>query len=117
MTPLVARLIPAAEREAILGDLFEEADYRTLGGVRRRAWIAGECTSIALGLSFERLRAAVTLPPARDVFSGLALDGRAALRHAAGGTLIRAMVFVGSLATLVLGVELLVATLMSAAGI
>jgi hypothetical protein len=115
--PFCARLIPAGDREAILGDLFEEADYRTLSGARRRAWLASECVSIALGLSVERLRGAVTIPPAREIFSGLVLDGRSVLRHGTAGTLVRALVFVGSLATLVLGVELLVASLMSAAGV
>jgi hypothetical protein len=57
------------------------------------------------------------MPPVREVVSGLAIDGRGALRDGPSGTLLRALIFVGSVATLVLGVELLVASLMSAAGV
>jgi len=114
---LFARFIPAAEREAILGDLLEDADYRHLRGPRRSAWMAMECAAIAAGLSFERLRGSVVMPPMREVVSGLAIDGRGALRDGAVPTLLRTLLFIGSIATLVLGVELLVATLMSAAGI
>jgi hypothetical protein len=57
------------------------------------------------------------MAPAREVIAGLAIDGRGLLRHGAAGTLLRALIFVGSVATIVLGVELLVASLMSAAGV
>jgi len=114
---LVARLIPIGDREAILGDLLEDAAHRGLGGTRRAAWLAGECGTIAAGLSLQRLRGWLVLPPVREVVSGLAIDGRGALRDGAAATLLRALVFVGSIATLVLGVELLVESLMAAAGV
>lgn len=113
---MVARLIPAWEREAILGDLLEDAESRGLRGARRTAWLAGECGAIAAGLSVQRVRAWFVLPPVHEVVSGLAIDGRAVLRGGAGGAALRALLFVGSVATLVLGVELLVGSLMSAAG-
>ena len=114
--PWLARLIPAADRDAVVGDLLEEAAYRDLRGARRAAWLAGECASIAAGLSSERVRGWFVLFPMREVVSGLAIDGRGLLRDGAAATLLRALVFVGSVATLVLGVEILVATLMSASG-
>jgi hypothetical protein len=113
---VLAHAIPAADRESILGDLLEDADFRNLCGARRSTWLAGECAAIAAGLSLQRLRGWFVLPPVREVAAGLAIDGRGALRHAPGA-LLRALIFVGSVATLVLGVELLVASLMSAAGI
>jgi hypothetical protein len=113
---LLSRLIPAPDRETVIGDLLEDAEFRGLSGARRSTWLAAECASIAAGLSVERLRASFVLPPVREVVSGLAIDGRGALRDAPG-SLLRALIFVGSVATLVLGAELLVASLMSAAGI
>lgn len=113
---LLARLMPAADREAILGDLLEDAAFRDLRGRRRAWWLAGECGAIATGLAVDRVRAWVVVPPMREVVAGFAVDGRGLLRHGGGATVVRALVFVGSIATLVLGVELLVASLMSAAG-
>src|SRR5262249_1489153 len=97
----------------ILGDLLEDADYRGLRGARRTAWLTGECAAIAGGLSVERARAWIAMPPVREVVAGLAIDGRGLLRHA---SVLRALVFVGSVPTLVLGVELLVGSLLAAAG-
>jgi hypothetical protein len=113
---LLARLIPAQDRQAILGDLVEETAIRELRGARRTAWLTSECGSIAAGLSLERLRGRFVVPPMREVVSGLAIDGRGVLRDGAVVTVLRALVFVGSVATLVLGAELLVSSLMSAAG-
>jgi hypothetical protein len=112
----ILRLIPAADREAIVGDLLEDAASRDLSGVRLQLWLLGECGAIAAGLSFERVRAAIVMPPVREVVAGLAIDGRGVLRHGSTAAVVRALVFVGSVATLVLGVEMLVGTLMSAAG-
>jgi hypothetical protein len=112
----LARLIPAVDREAILGDLLEEAAFRDLRGSRRSAWLAGECTTIVAGLSVERARGWIVMPPVREVAAGFAVDGRCLLRHGTGAAILRALAFAGCVATLVLGVELLVATLMSAAG-
>lgn len=112
----LARLIPPMERESILGDLLEDAELRNLAGARRTAWLAGQCGAIAAGLSVQRARGWFVLPPVREVVAGIAIDGRGALRDGATGAVLRALVFVGSIATLVLGVELLVGSLMSAAG-
>jgi hypothetical protein len=112
----VTRLIPAGEREAILGDLLEDADFRGLCGARRAAWLTGECVAIAGGLSVDRVRGWFVMPPVREVVAGLAIDGRVLLRQGSTGAVLRALVFVGSVATLVLGVEVLVGSLMSAAG-
>jgi len=113
---LLARLIPSGEREAIVGDLLEEAACRDLRGARQAAWLAGECGAIAAGLSVERVRGWIVMPPVREVVSGLAIDGFGLRRQGAGGAVLRALAFVGSVATLVLGVEVLVGSLMSAAG-
>jgi hypothetical protein len=113
---LVTRLMPAADREGIVGDLLEDADGRGLRGPRRAAWLTGECAVIAGGLSVERVRAWIVMPPMREVVAGLAIDGRGLLRHGSTGAVLRALVFVGSVATLVLGVEVLVGALMSASG-
>ena len=113
---LITRLMPAAEREAIVGDLLEEAEFRGLRGPRRVAWLASESAAVVAGLSVERMRASIAVPPVREVVAGLAIDGRGLLRHGSTATLLRALVFVGSVATLVLGVEILVGSLMSAAG-
>ncbi len=113
---VLARLIAAADRETILGDLLEDAEFRGLRGARRAAWLAGECAAIAAGLSVERVRGWVVVAPAREVFAGLAIDGRSVLRGGAGATALRALIFVGSMTTLVLGAELLVGSLLSAAG-
>ena len=48
---VLARLIPAGDREAILGDLIEDAGFRDLAGARRSLWLTGECAAIAAGLS------------------------------------------------------------------
>jgi hypothetical protein len=113
---LFARLVPMSEREAILGDLVEDAAFRGLRGPRRAAWLASECAAVAAGLTVERMRASIVVPPVREVVAGLAIDGRGLLRHGSTGAVLRALVFVGSVATLVLGVEVLVGSLMSAAG-
>ena len=115
---LLSRLIPAGDREAILGDLIEDADCRDLSGARRDVWFAGECAAIAVGLSLDRARSWVVVPPARELAAGLALDGSRAFRggHAAGA-ILRALIFCGSVATLALGVALLVSALLSAGGL
>jgi hypothetical protein len=113
---LLARFIPAADREAILGDLLEEAECRRLSGRARSLWLAAECAAIAFGLSVQRLRGWFVMPPVREVVSGLAIDGRGVLRDGAAGTCLRALLFVASIATLVLGAGVLVGALMSAAG-
>jgi hypothetical protein len=114
---LLARLIPAADRESILGDLLEDAACRDMTGPRLRLWLLGECAAIAAGLAITRLRHWLVVPPMREVAAGLAVDGRGAWRGAHRmGAVLRALIFCGSVGTIVLGVELLVGSLLSAAG-
>jgi hypothetical protein len=112
-----ARLLPSTDREAILGDLLEDAEFRDLNGARRQVFLASECGAIAAGLSVTRARAWLFVPPVRELVAGLAVDRSRAF---SGGhpsrVVLRAVLFCGSIVTLALGVELLVATLMSAAG-
>ena len=111
------RLLPAADRESIVGDLLEDAEYRGLRGPRLTWWLTTECAAIATRLTIQRVRGWFVLPPVRDVASGLAIDGRCLLRNGTAGTLLRALVFFASVVTLALAVELLVRTLMTAAGL
>ena len=114
--PLAARLIPVADRESILGDLVEQADFLRLSGARRRLWLSVECGSIALGLSLERIRGWFVLPPMREIAAGLAVDGRGLLRGHPVAAIGRGLLFCGAVATLALGVEQLVAALLAASG-
>ena len=113
---LLSRLLPRRDREAILGDLLEDAAYRHVPGARRELWLASECGAIAAGLTITRVRDWLVVPPVRELAAGLALDGSRAFRGGHTATLLRALIFCGSVATIVLGVELLIASLMSAAG-
>ena len=114
---LFFRLVPAADRESIVGDLLEEADFRGMLGARRALWLASECGAIAAGLSLQRVKGWLAVPPVGEVVSGIAIDGRGALRDGPAGALLRAFVFVASVATLAFAVEVLVRTLMTAAGL
>ena len=114
---LLSRLLPAREREAIVGDLLEEAAYRHVSGPRREMWLASECGAIAAGLTVTRVRAWLVVPPVRELAAGLALDGTRAFRGDHTGALLRVLIFCGSVATIVLGVELLIGSLLSAAGL
>ena len=112
----LSRLIPAADRGSIVGDLLEDAALRDLIGARRTLWLTGECAAIAGGLSIHRARGWLVIPPMGEVVSGLAVDGRGAFRGAGAAGVLRVLAFCGSVATLMLGVELLVGSLLSAAG-
>jgi len=112
-----ARALPSVDRDSVLGDLLEEAEFRGLLGARRALWLAGECGTIAAGLSLQRVKGWFAVPPVREVVSGLAIDGRGALRDGPAGAIVRACVFVASVATLAFAVEVLVRTLMTAAGL
>jgi hypothetical protein len=114
---ILFRLLPAAERESIAGDLIEDAEGRGLHGRRLTWWLSIECATIAAGLSLQRMREWFVLPPVREVVSGFAIDGRCALRDGTAGAWLRALVFVASVATLAFAVEVLVRTLMTAAGL
>lgn len=114
---LLARLIPPADREAILGDLLEDAAVRDLAGGQRSLWLAAECAAIAGGLSIQRARGWLVVPPVRELAVGLVIDGRGIFRGAGpAASVIRAVLFCGSVATLALGVEVLVSSLLSASG-
>jgi hypothetical protein len=114
---LLAALIPSGDRESIVGDLVEEAGFRNFAGPRRGLWLTGECAAIAGGLTIQRVRASIFVPPVREVAAGLAVDGRRLFRSGgAAGSLLRAAIFCGSVATLALGVEVLVSSLLSASG-
>jgi hypothetical protein len=116
----LSRLIPAADREAILGDLLEDAAYRDLTGAFLTLWLCGQCSAIAAGLTVDRMRHAFAVPPLREMVSGLALDGTHALRDALDAPwtlLVRAIVFCATVATLTIVVELLIAALFSASGL
>ena len=110
---LLARLIPASDREWILGDLIEAADDRGLQGAHRRWWLASECAAVAAGLSVDRARGWFTRPAWRDLAVGVVVDGRVAVRGGAG-TLVTALVVGGSIAGLAIGVEILVSSLLTA---
>jgi hypothetical protein len=112
---VLSKLIPAGDRQAILGDLLEDATCRGIRGARLQWWLLGECGAIAAGLSVARARGWLVLPPVREVVSGLAVDGRGALRagHVTAAVL-RTLIFCGSIATIVLGVAALVSALLSA---
>ena len=115
---ILSRLLPSSDRESILGDLLEDAAFRNVSGARRQVWLAAECGTIAAGLSITRVRGWLVVPPVRELAAGLALDGSRAFRGGhSGAALLRALLFCGSVATLVLGVELLVGSLLSAAGL
>jgi hypothetical protein len=109
-------VIPRVDRESILGDLLEDAACRGLTGAHRDLWLAGECGAIGAGLAVTRARGWFVLPPVREVAAGLAVDGRGAFRGAGAGAFLRAVLFCGSVATLALGVEILVSSLLLAAG-
>lgn len=115
---MLSQLLPSSDRESIMGDLLEDAEYRNIAGARRGLWLATECGAIAAGLGIARVRACLVLPPVRELAAGLALDGSRAFRGGhSPAAVLRAVLFCGSVATLVLGVELLVGSLLSAAGL
>src|SRR5262245_36423213 len=92
----LSRLIPAADREPILGDLLEDAADRDLSGTFLTIWLCGQCGAIATGLTIDRFRNAFTVPPIREMVSGLAVDGTHAFRDAIDApwtVLVRAVVF------------------------
>jgi hypothetical protein len=117
---LLARLIPAEDRAAIVGDLLEDAHDRALSGAQLTCWLWLECGAVAAGLSAERARGALTLPPLREMAVGVVLEGTHALRGIARApwiALLRLAMFCASAATLGAAAEVLVSALFSAAGL
>ena len=90
--------------------------FRDLTGARRRLCLTVECAAIAGGLSVRGLAPGWSCR--RSANSSPASRWMAAAPSAArtAGTLLRAVLFCGSIVTLALGVEVLVAKLMSASG-
>jgi hypothetical protein len=70
----IAVLIPRAEREAIVGDLLEDAADRRLRGLPLTLHLCGECATIAAGFTLHRARTACSTEPARELAFGVALD-------------------------------------------
>ena len=115
---LLARLVPAGDRESILGDLVEDAEFRSLNGLHRAIWMTSECAAIGAGFSVTRLRSAIVIPRAHELVVGLGVDGRRALRsHHLIPASVRALVFCGTIATLSFAGAVLVSALLSAAGL
>ena len=114
---LLAHLIPAADRDSILGDLLEDMRHRSPRGQGRAWWLTAECAAIGAGLSIERVHGWLDLPPVREVATGLALDSRCVWRGDVTGFVVRCVLFCASVAALALGVELVIRTLMTAAGL
>ena len=111
----LSRLLPAADRQTIVGDLLEDADWRGLRGSRLTLSLCASCGAIAAGLALDGARTALTPPPAGELAAGLAVEGGRMLRGLTIGMLIRrALVFCGALIMLTCGVEMLVACLMRA---
>jgi hypothetical protein len=114
----LSRLLPAGDRQAIVGDLLEDAGWRGLRGPRLTLSLCASCGAIAAGLAVDGARAAFTLPPSGELVAGVVLDGGRMLRGLTPWTLLkRSMIFCGAIALLTCGVELLIASLMSAAGL
>jgi hypothetical protein len=116
----LSRLIPAADRDAIFGDLIEDAAYRDLSGPRLTLWLCVQCGTIAAGLGADRVRSALVAPPIRELAAGLALDGTQAFRGVVGApwtALGRLAIFCASVATLTGVVEVLIAALFNASGL
>ncbi|HTL44207.1 MAG TPA: hypothetical protein VL262_07690 [Vicinamibacterales bacterium] len=112
----LSRLIPAADRQVIIGDLLEDADWRGLHGGRLTLSLCAACGAIGAGLAFDNARAALTWPSAGELVAGLTVDGSHLLRGlTARACIMRAFVFGAGVFLLARGVEILIASLMIAA--
>jgi hypothetical protein len=115
---VLSGLIPAEDRQAIVGDLLEEAEWRGLSGGRLTLSLCASCGAIAAGLAIDGARAALTPPPAGELAAGLAVDGGHLLRGLSARAFVgRALVFGAGVTLLAWGAEMLIATLMVAAGL
>ncbi len=112
----MSRLIPAADRQAIVGDLLEDADWRGLHGGRLTLSLCASFGTIAAGLAVDGARTALRPPPAAELAAGLAVDGGRMLRGLSARSFVtRALVFGSGVMLLAWGVEVLIASLMIAA--
>jgi hypothetical protein len=115
---MLTRFIPAEDRQAIVGDLLEDADTRGLCGGRLALSLCASCGAIAAGFAVDGARAALTPPPAGELVAGVALDGGRLLRGLTARAFVtRAFVFGAAVTLLALGAEILIASLMAAAGL
>ena len=110
-------MLPAADRQSIVGDLLEDAEYRDLGGLGRTVWLTATCVGIAAGLCAEHVRDSAVLPPVREIASGVAIDGRLVWRGDRRGVALRGAAFCAAVAMLAFGVDLLVRALLTASGL
>jgi hypothetical protein len=116
---LVSRLIPAAEREGIIGDLIEAAGDRDIRGGRLTLWLLFECVRIAAGVSVDRARGSC-LPPVREVALGLAVEGTRPFRRTRMGpvnALVSLLLIGASTVAIAFTAALLVGALFSASGL
>jgi hypothetical protein len=113
----LSRLLPAAERQAIVGDLLEDADWRGLHGSRLTLSLCASCGAIAAGFAVDGARHALTPPAAGELAAGLAVEGGRMLRGMTFRAVVtRAIVFCTGVMLLAYAGELLIASLMNAAG-
>ena len=112
----LSRLLPSCDREAIVGDLLEDAEYRDLSGAGRTVWLCAECGHIAAGIAVDRLRGSC-MPPVREVAVGLARESARPFRRSHGGpvsALVSILLFCASAMLIALSARLLISTLFSA---
>jgi hypothetical protein len=113
---VLSRLIPANDRQAIVGDLLEDADWRGLSGGRLTLSLCASCGLIAAGLAVEGARTALTPSSAGELAAGVAVESGRMLRGMTARAFVtRTLVFGAGVILLACGVELLIATLMQAA--
>src|SRR5262249_19004595 len=113
---VLSRLLPAGDRDVIVGDLLEDAASRELTGTALTLWLCGECGHIAAGIAADRARGFCVLP-IRELAAGLAFEGARTFRHARGGpvgALLCLLLFCASAVLIALSAELLISTLFSA---
>jgi len=112
----MSRLLPAADRQAILGDLLEDAGWQDLRGTRLTLSLCAACGAIAAGLAADGVRTAFTPPPTGELVAGVVGESGRMLRGLTARAFVtRAIVFCAGVALLACSVELLVEVLMRAA--
>jgi len=115
---VMSRLIPSADRQAIVGDLLEDADWRGLHGGRLTLSLCASFGTIAAGLAVDGARTALTPPPAAELAAGLAVEGGHMFRGLTARAFVkRAVAFGAGVTLLALGAEILIGSLMAAAGL
>jgi hypothetical protein len=113
---VVSRLLPSSERDAIVGDLLEDAAYRDPAGTGRTLWLCAECGQIAAGIAVERMRGTCA-PPLREMATAVALESSRTFRHARGGpvgALVSILLFCASAVLIALSATVLIGTLLTA---